>query len=66
VKVNGILCCLESTEPSIFIELMRSIMMSNPQIRAMVEQNPEIGHVINDPSFLRQSMQMMRLDTVLV
>lgn len=37
-------------------------MMSNPQIRAMVEQNPEIGHVINDPSFLRQSMQMMRLE----
>lgn len=29
-------------------------------MRALVEQNPEIGHVINDPAFLRQSIEMMR------
>ncbi|RUS31928.1 hypothetical protein BC938DRAFT_476741 [Jimgerdemannia flammicorona] len=41
-------------------ELMRSMMMSNPQIRSMIERNPEVGHIINDPAFLRQSIQMMR------
>lgn len=29
-------------------------------MKALVEQNPELGHVINDPAFLRQSMEMMR------
>lgn len=29
-------------------------------MKALVEQNPELGHVISDPAFLRQSMEMMR------
>ncbi|KAI9304934.1 hypothetical protein BJ944DRAFT_240111 [Cunninghamella echinulata] len=41
-------------------DFVRSIIMSNPQMRALVEENPEIGHVINDPAFLRQSIEMMR------
>ncbi|KAI7899472.1 uncharacterized protein BX663DRAFT_537990 [Cokeromyces recurvatus] len=41
-------------------EFVRSIIMSNPQMKALVEQNPELGHVISDPAFLRQSMEMMR------
>ncbi|KAI9469991.1 MAG: hypothetical protein EXX96DRAFT_654389 [Benjaminiella poitrasii] len=41
-------------------EFVRSIIMSNPQMKTLVEQNPELGHVISDPAFLRQSMEMMR------
>lgn len=41
-------------------DFVRSIIMSNPQMKALVEQNPELGHVISDPAFLRQSMEMMR------
>lgn len=38
------------------------MVMNNPQIKAITEQNPEIGHLISDPSFLRQSMEMMRYE----
>ncbi|OBZ86965.1 Ubiquitin domain-containing protein DSK2b [Choanephora cucurbitarum] len=41
-------------------DIVRSIIMSNPQMKALVEQNPELGHIISDPAFLRQSMEMMR------
>ncbi|KAI9277474.1 hypothetical protein BY458DRAFT_505085 [Sporodiniella umbellata] len=41
-------------------EFIRSMVMNNPQIKAIAEQNPEIGHLMTDPSFLRQSMEMMR------
>lgn len=36
------------------------MIMNNPQIKAIAEQNPEVGHLISDPSFLRQSIEMMR------
>ncbi|ORE09937.1 hypothetical protein BCV72DRAFT_47483 [Rhizopus microsporus var. microsporus] len=41
-------------------EFIRSMIMNNPQIKAIAEQNPEVGHLISDPSFLRQSIEMMR------
>lgn len=41
-------------------DFIRSMVMNNPQIKAIAEQNPEIGHLMSDPSFLRQSMEMMR------
>lgn len=44
----------------IVTDFVRSIIMSNPQMRTLIEENPEIGHVINDPAFLRQSIEMMR------
>ena len=33
---------------------------SNPQMQAMMDANPQIRHVLNDPSVLRQTMEMMR------
>jgi ubiquilin len=41
-------------------ELMRQMIMANPGIRRMVENNPEIGHALSDPSTLRQMTAMMR------
>ena len=34
--------------------------MSNPQMRELVDRNPELGHILNDPSVLRQSLEAAR------
>lgn len=34
-------------------ELMRGLIMNNPQMREIIEQNPEIGHMLNDPGILQ-------------
>lgn len=41
-------------------EIMRSLIMSNPQMRDLIDRNPELGHVLNDPSILRQTMEAAR------
>ncbi|GBG30461.1 Ubiquilin-4 [Hondaea fermentalgiana] len=41
-------------------EFMRSMMMANPQIRAMIEQNPQLGQVLSDPELLRTTMNAAR------
>ncbi|XP_039055051.1 ubiquitin domain-containing protein DSK2b-like [Hibiscus syriacus] len=41
-------------------ELMRSLIMSNPQMREIIDRNPELGHVLNDPSILRQTLEATR------
>ena len=35
-------------------EVVRRMMMSNPQTREVMENNPEVAQMLNDPSFLRQ------------
>lgn len=41
-------------------ELFRSMMESNPAIQDLIRRNPEVGHVLNDPQMLRQSLEMAR------
>ncbi|XVF00767.1 hypothetical protein REPUB_Repub04eG0029700 [Reevesia pubescens] len=41
-------------------ELMRSLVMSNPQMREIIDRNPELGHILNDPSILRQTLEAAR------
>ena len=41
-------------------EILRSIADTNPAIRQMMETNPEIGHILRDPTMMRQAMEMMR------
>ncbi|KAF1768428.1 hypothetical protein GCK72_000240 [Caenorhabditis remanei] len=41
-------------------EFMRTIISSNPTFQQMIERNPELGHIINDPNMMRQTMEMMR------
>ncbi|ORX82746.1 hypothetical protein K493DRAFT_411769 [Basidiobolus meristosporus CBS 931.73] len=41
-------------------EVVRTLMLTNPQVREMVERNPEIGHIINDPNFLQQTIDLAR------
>ena len=39
---------------------MRNMITRNPQLQAMMDANPQIRHVLNDPAVLRQTMEMMR------
>ena len=41
-------------------DVMRSMMMSNPQMRDLIDRNPELGHMLNDPAILRQTMEAAR------
>jgi ubiquilin len=41
-------------------DLIRDIMMSNPQMQSLMERNPEIQHLFNNPSLLRETMEIAR------
>ncbi|XP_039049603.1 ubiquitin domain-containing protein DSK2b-like isoform X2 [Hibiscus syriacus] len=41
-------------------ELMRTLIMSDPQMREIIDRNPELGHIVNDPSILRQTLEAAR------
>ncbi|VDP06951.1 unnamed protein product [Heligmosomoides polygyrus] len=41
-------------------EIFRSLLANNPQIQQLIERNPELGHVLNDPDMMRQTMEMIR------
>jgi ubiquilin len=46
-------------------DLLRSLLLSNPQIRDLMERNPEISHLLNNPDLLRQTMEFARNPTAL-
>lgn len=39
---------------------MRSVMTSNSQLRDLMDRNPEISHMLNNPEVLRQSIELAR------
>ena len=39
---------------------MQNLMMANPQMRELMERNPEITHMLNNPELMRQTMEMAR------
>lgn len=54
-------------------EIVRSMMANNPQIQELIQvacfphfisrvlqRNPEVGHILNDPDIMRQTIEMMR------
>ena len=41
-------------------ELMRNLILNNPQMRSLIDRNPELGHILNDPSTLRQTLDAAR------
>ena len=36
------------------------MFMSNPQMQQVLEANPQLNHVLNDPALMRQTMEMAR------
>lgn len=41
-------------------DYMRTVLTSNPQMQQLMERNPEISHMLNNPELLRQTMEMVR------
>lgn len=41
-------------------EIMRSLIQANPQMQQLMERNPEINHMLNNPDVLRQTMEIAR------
>jgi len=41
-------------------EIVRSLIQGNPQMRQLIERNPEVGHMLNNPDILRQTMEVAR------
>merc|ERR1719423_406057 len=41
-------------------EIMRNLIQSNPQMRQLMDRNPEINHMLNNPDILRQTMEIAR------
>ncbi|OUM66808.1 hypothetical protein PIROE2DRAFT_59156 [Piromyces sp. E2] len=41
-------------------EFIRSIYMSNPQFKKVIEKNPEMAQIFNDPEYLKQCMEIAR------
>jgi ubiquilin len=46
-------------------EVLREMMLMNPQLRAMMEANPQLVQALNDPQTLRQIMEAMRNPNVM-
>ncbi|CAM8904607.1 unnamed protein product [Rhodiola kirilowii] len=41
-------------------DLMRNMIMNNPQTREIIDRNPELAHILNDPSIIRQTLETAR------
>lgn len=41
-------------------EIVRSLIQANPQMRQLMDRNPEINHMLNNPDILRQTMEVAR------
>uniref|UniRef100_A0A7E4W764 Ubiquitin-like domain-containing protein n=1 Tax=Panagrellus redivivus TaxID=6233 RepID=A0A7E4W764_PANRE len=41
-------------------EFLRQMISGNEHIQSLARQNPEIGHLLNDPEMIRQTMDMIR------
>lgn len=41
-------------------DLMRNLIMANPQMREIIDRNPDLAHILNDPSTLRQTLEAAR------
>ncbi|KAI6241458.1 hypothetical protein M3Y99_00374400 [Aphelenchoides fujianensis] len=41
-------------------ELLRSLFSENPAVQQIIQRNPELGHVLNDPETIRQTLEMVR------
>lgn len=46
-------------------ENMRSLLTANPQMQELIERNPEINHMLNNPELLRQTMELARNPSML-
>lgn len=43
----------------------RSLLQSNPSMQDLMQRNPEISHMLNNPDLLRQTMELARNPSML-
>ncbi|XP_048521904.1 ubiquilin-2-like isoform X2 [Dendroctonus ponderosae] len=41
-------------------ERVQSLMLNSPQMQTIVDSNPEVGHIVQDPDLLRQTVESWR------
>jgi ubiquilin len=39
-------------------EALQNLFASNPQMQQLMERNPELSHILNNPDLMRQAMEM--------
>ncbi|XP_044116768.1 ubiquilin-3-like [Neovison vison] len=40
--------------------LMRQLVLDNPHMQQLMQHNPEIGHILNNPEIMRQTLEFLR------
>ena len=40
--------------------MLQEMMRSNPMMNQLIEQNPEMAHIFNNPAIIRQAIEMQR------
>ncbi|XP_061207858.1 ubiquilin-1-like [Neopsephotus bourkii] len=43
--------------PMVSADLVRDLIVSNPQLQQLAEENPEIGHILSDPHTIREMLE---------
>ena len=41
-------------------QMLQEMMRSNPMMNQIIEQNPDLAHVFNNPAIIRQAIEMQR------
>ncbi|KAM5247564.1 ubiquilin-3 [Ctenodactylus gundi] len=40
--------------------LMHQLVLDNPHIQQLIQHNPEVGHILNNPEIMRQTVEFLR------
>ena len=40
--------------------LVRQLVLDNPRMQQLIQHNPEIGHILNNPEIMRQTLEFLR------
>ncbi|XP_061336040.1 ubiquilin-1-like [Pezoporus flaviventris] len=43
--------------PMVSADLVRDLIVSNPQLQQLAEENPEIGHILSNPHTIRETLE---------
>ncbi|KAL6220795.1 hypothetical protein ACLB2K_008549 [Fragaria x ananassa] len=41
-------------------DIVQNMVTNNPQMREIIDRNPELGHILNDPATIRQTLEASR------
>ncbi|XP_062951930.1 ubiquilin-3 [Cynocephalus volans] len=45
--------------------LVHQLVLENPHMQQLIQQNPEIGHILNNPEIMRQTLEFLRKPAVM-